>query len=447
MANNMEIEIAKFRFARTKNMHKRDEIELPLEYKNIFYENQKALVTFFLKQDSNSNSQNSGEEITNSCFLVFTSNVKLSYAKVSKNLIPLKYKDLVDKIVIKKLSEIKNKRYDVANVKSLEKNSIRVGYGVYNKYLKKDDKAGLLIVNNLNGYRMYINRNEIEYSFDLKKIEKMNMKNIEEKSYLNDYCVSFSSYHRRLLDIEVPTFIEKYYLDIVKDNSEKNDLDKLYHDGGNIKFEDYYQAKAIIKKELKAANIDIYSIYSYNPVEKKWYKGILKKFLTKVLSFFIGQKDIVLRVVRPAVIDESDNVVKLSKNSMMHLGVEEFDKVKISFKDKNVTARVTEITKPSLIFSENRIKNEDELSIVVGIPAHLRNKLGLKYINDNVVIRRDIFFLFKKYLNKQLFPIFGAIVSLSVIQYIKNIWLQIGLIIALIILFTYLSFSEVRERI
>ena len=174
---------------------------------------------------------------------------------------------------------------------------------------------------------------------------------------------------------------------------------------------------------------------------------LARRLISYLLELLIGQNDLRLRVARPYVIDETENVVRLSENNMKLLGVEESDEIEICILKNSYIAKVFKIDDYDKLLKENRIKKENETDYIICLPTFIRKELGLNYINETVHVRRNLKFLLLKNMNSQVFSIIGLIVSLQFINNINNITIRILSIFLLFIFFVFLSFSNYRAKI
>lgn len=334
------------------------------------------------------------------------------------------------KFVIKEIAHADVNRYHIQKVEDLKKDKVIISEDIIKTIEANRKLKGVIIVNNLNGYSLTLPMSKIEVETN------------------NTDRVILSIKHRKLLDVELPTFISQYYLDKLD-----GALDKYYKsEYENVIYENYYEAAREFKNAIEAHDIKLLSVYPiYEEEPNKVIKNTLFKYLhqfkNKVLAIIIGQRTITLRVIRPYPIDESENIVRLSKTAMELLGLEETDTVVIRKGNRRYKARVLVIDDWDTISNENRIKSEQDLSLLIGIPAYMRNQLGLYYINTNVFVERDLDYFFRKHLNNQVITIISFMLSLTIFNDISNIKLRMLAIITFLISMIYLSFSEVREKI
>lgn len=343
-----------------------------------------------------------------------------------------KLKSLNDEIEFN-VSKIPHKnfnKYYIAKVQNIKTNKIEISQNIIDSISDNKDLYGIILLNKLNGYKLKLSNEDIVIDEKTKDRVKLSVK------------------HRRLLDIELPTYINQTYLDKYNEalglNYESEDK--------NVKYDDYYEASKWFKKSTEENNIEVISVFPiYKDVKKIKKLSLLadkfKHLKQKILAFFIGQKELTLRVIRPYPIDETENCIRMSETALKLLGIEEMDTVILRNGKHFCRARVLTIDDDLIITNENRLKLEQELSILVGIPSYMRRELSLSFINSNVKVERDLGYIFRKNLDNQITTIIGVVLSISVVDKIPNIIYRALAITFLALFFLYLSFSDYRGRI
>lgn len=336
-----------------------------------------------------------------------------------------KYIEDVFKIDILPIKNYKYHSYTLMKMDCLANKKIIISKNIYNKIFYNKNIKYMEIVNNLNGYVLMVDKKDVEAD-DCK-----------------DNMIRISKKYRMLLDLELPTYINSSYIDKL----ELTDSSGIYTDENkNIVVNNFYnqckELKEIIKRHSQVDTIAVY------PVEKiKERENIFKLFYEFVLGIIIGQTELEVRVIRPSEIDESENVVRLTKSSMKLLGIEETDTIDIYNGNNKIRARVLEFDGFNSVKNNNRLKDENELNITIAIPAYLRKELNLCYINRNVIVKRNLNYFFRKYLNNQIMTIIGLLLSFSFIDRISNEKYKVLTFLLLLLVMIYISFSEIRERI
>ena len=333
------------------------------------------------------------------------------------------------KYVIKK---VKNKSFMnlyMANIDNVKNDIVEISHNIINDITEGKVNSGIIVLNKLNGYYMTLDKSN--YKVDYASIDR----------------IKLSVRQRKLLELDIPTYIAEMYL-----NQLNGSLSNYYtSEKDNVSYNNYYETSENIKYNLQNNNIpyiSIVPIYSVAINNNKTINYYLKeKLLNYVLKIFIGQKKMQLRVIRPYPLDESDNTVRLSESAIKMMGLEETDSIIIRNGKYSTKARVLSTNDWSVISRENRLKSEEDLLLTIGISSHLRDSLKLDYINTNVTIERDLFFLFRKHLNKQMITLIGLFVSLPAIDTLNSLKIKISIFILLIIILVYLSFSDIREKL
>ncbi|WP_461205532.1 hypothetical protein [Clostridium sp. DL1XJH146] len=409
----MELDITKVSFSKNKNYTMKNEITFNLNlFENMIFDENEMV-----------------ELVTNNCKKICIITYKRydteKTAYLSRSL--KKYID-GDKVTISRIPHVNLNKYYTSKIENIKDEVVEISKDIIDNIKDGKNLNGVIFLNKLNGYMLNVPINKIQVNV------KTNNK------------VRLSIKHRRLLDIELPTYINQIYID-----KYSNILDKYYNsEFTNVQYDNYYETVQWFKNSISEHNIDSFSVYPLYETKKKY--NIIESLTSRVnstkislLSFFIGQRQITLRVIRPYPIDESENSIRVSQTAMKLLGLEETDTVIIRNGNNQCKARVLCIDEPSIIFNENRIKSDEELSILVGIPSYMRIELGLEYINSNVSIERDLSYFFRKHLNKQIMTIIGLMISISVLQKFSNIILRTVLIFVLVILFIYHFLKYVKK--
>ncbi len=164
--------------------------------------------------------------------------------------------------------------------------------------------------------------------------------------------------------------------------------------------------------------------------------------------FFVGQSALSLVCKRPYECDENTDVIRLTNSNMKLLGVEEIDSVILRHHMKKVKCRVLELDDKDVYLEMNGGVATDTqpaeevitADLAVCIPAHIRKKLGLHYIDSAVKVERDTDFLFSKSLPDQIVPLLLTFTASGLVLD-TNIVLEF--LFALLVV--YLNFSSKRH--
>ena len=166
-----------------------------------------------------------------------------------------------------------------------------------------------------------------------------------------------------------------------------------------------------------------------------------KGLLRRLCDFYVGKSTLSLIGRRPYDIDEGLDVVRMTKSNMNLLGIDEMDKVVLQYKNKRFSCRVLEFDNEEAFQQTNLPISQD---LVVGIPAHIRKKLGLCDLSSSLKIDRDTSFIFKKNINEQVIPILLTLFSTNVFTDSSIIWSAVFSIIAIPIVL-YFNLSSKRN--
>lgn len=154
---------------------------------------------------------------------------------------------------------------------------------------------------------------------------------------------------------------------------------------------------------------------------------------------FVGKSALSLMCRRPYECDESADVVRISGSNMKLLGVEEIDSVILRYHTRKVKCRVLEMDDREEFASMN---GENGLlpDLSIGIPAHIRNKLGITYVDCAVKVERDTDFLFSKSLPEQIIPL---LLTFTTSGLVLDMNIVFEILFAIIVV--YLNFSSKRH--
>jgi hypothetical protein len=279
-------------------------------------------------------------------------------------------------------------------------------------------------------------------SFDIERSK------IKVKPTLEPGTIQLSYLQREFLDLEhPPDTLSKYYYDQIYEalinQAEPIDLIQNQYEKQKVREDLKYEDKQKLKKLIKLAgfnNVAIYPLY-LKPKKKKRFS-----IATLFLNLAIRRASLKLNVIRPYSTDESSNIVRMSKSAMNLLGIAENDLVILNYRRKSIEVPVLEFDSPELVKETNIVTNESSINISIGIPAHLRFKLGIKQIGKICEVERDLSFLFKKNLSLQFLPILAA--AFAVFSLDELSFLNRSIITAIIIpISSFITLSVVREKI
>lgn len=224
------------------------------------------------------------------------------------------------------------------------------------------------------------------------------------------------------------------------EEKDKETLASMYMDDSShfilksdVSYHDKLKAQEIIHKACPKRLLMTAVVQSY--CQKK------STGLRALADFYVGRASMSLLCRRPYESDEGANVVRLSASNMHLLGLTETDKVVLRYKNKTVKCRVLPID------DEHAFENTNlptSVNYAVGIPAHIRQKLGIFQLNTAVKVERDTVFLLKKSLNEQVVPTLLTLFSVSFIQNL-NIWQKLLIAVLAIPVVVYINLSSKRN--
>lgn len=161
---------------------------------------------------------------------------------------------------------------------------------------------------------------------------------------------------------------------------------------------------------------------------------------------FVGKCEMKLSAVRPYKIDDSRDIIRLSEDTMALLGIEETDRVIVKYKNKVCKASAMKIDTFGQMKETNILDSETDLDVIVGIPAPLRQELGICDVETEVVVARDTVFLFNKNLNIQMLSVLGLL--LTVFQIGNGAYMLKAIIsLSLLPFIIYISLSRERSKV
>lgn len=129
----------------------------------------------------------------------------------------------------------------------------------------------------------------------------------------------------------------------------------------------------------------------------------LKKTTNRVIyKPLVGSRTINLKVCRGLQQDEERDIVRIGSSTRQYLGIDIQDKVKISWKEKQVVAQCLPST------ADNDSSNQSLSPAEISIPSTLRDKIGVNP-NDTIEVRRDSKYMFKEKIGLSILGILGVV--------------------------------------
>ena len=227
---------------------------------------------------------------------------------------------------------------------------------------------------------------------------------------LDEGTVRLSRKQRICLGLEVPQYLTDRQWDRLEeildpDSDDCRIIHALYGSNDHVldksaSYHDKMAAKRIVSKGCPS-NIKVIPVPESTRVRSG---GILRS----VCNFYVGKSTISLIGRRPYDIDEGLDIVRMTRSNMNLLGIDEMDKVILQYKGNRVSCRVLELSDGEAFLETNLPISPD---LVVGIPAHIRKRLGVMDLSSSLKIDRDTSFIFVKSINEQIVPILLTLFS------------------------------------
>ena len=180
------------------------------------------------------------------------------------------------------------------------------------------------------------------------------------------------------------------------------------------------------------------------PIYKKFKSS--KSAKQRICDTLVGRSSLNLLAVRPYSVDDARDIIRLSNDSMQLLGIEDGDRVVLSYGDKNYSAMALQIDSFELVDDTNILTGIENLDIIVGVPAPIRSYLGIDDIETGITVRRDTEFLLKKNFNIQLMPLAALILTVFQLDALSYP-IQILICILLSPFIMYATLSQERNKV
>ncbi|WP_274362811.1 hypothetical protein [Paenibacillus thermotolerans] len=260
--------------------------------------------------------------------------------------------------------------------------------------------------------------------------------------------------HRALLDVDAPAVLEpqvyKTFMQHSSLSDEEKDLLRECYENDKVApltFDLRRRLKSIFDK---AADQPIMLKPVPAPEEKRRPSDVSAlpgKLKRLALRWLIGYHTMSLKAIRPCSVDESSNVVRLTSTMLRMIGIENTDNVIVSYRNQEIKARVLEVEADYFdnMKETNAIVNNSDFEMCIGIPSHMRNKLGMNGIHCVCRVRRDTGYIFMKHVHSQIVPTIGIVFAVGQFS-ISYAW-KIAVVIAALCLSLYVGFANERNKI
>ncbi|CQH63749.1 uncharacterized protein HHUB_4176 (plasmid) [Halobacterium hubeiense] len=124
--------------------------------------------------------------------------------------------------------------------------------------------------------------------------------------------------------------------------------------------------------------------------------GVFGKFHDKLLEFFVGSRQVLLRVKQGNDQDEYRGIIRVNESTMGYLGVEENDRLTIEWKGKKESVQCLPTS------------DDDTEPLTVQVPSTIRDNIEVSNF-DGVNVRRDRWYIFQKQISVSLLGILGVV--------------------------------------
>ena len=272
----------------------------------------------------------------------------------------------------------------------------------------------------------------------------INRKHILIDTTLPAGSIRLNRKHRCLLESTLPLYLsDKLWSIIAKNNSpeqsESGSLLSFYNSeshtlNDNLSYIQKRTAADLFKKNCRPEICIKPVIESFNTKTKY-------KLTRKITDFFVGKSTMALACRRPYENDENSNVVRITKDNMSLLGIEEMDNVILNYKGKEVRCRALVLDNEK---NFNNVNLPIQTSLAIGVPVHIRKSLGIPNVKSTVKISRDTSFIFKKSINEQIVPIILTLFSAQLFTDLSVIFSVLLTMLAIPIV-VYINLSPKRN--
>ena len=114
--------------------------------------------------------------------------------------------------------------------------------------------------------------------------------------------------------------------------------------------------------------------------------------------------------------------------------------VTLTYKNKQVKCRVLQLDDTAKF---DAVNSPIDTNLAIGIPSHMRKKLGMPYIDSCVKVDRNTKYILNKSINEQVVPILLTVFSTHAI--FKSVLLSLIFSILLIPIVVFLNLSSKRN--
>ena len=178
------------------------------------------------------------------------------------------------------------------------------------------------------------------------------------------------------------------------------------------------------------------------PVPESFCAKPLSGLSERLTRFYVGKSILSLKAIRPYETDENKNIVRISPSNMRLLGIEEMDRVILSYRNRRIRCKVLAIGDDECMRATNRSFHRER---AVGVPVALRTALGVPDLVSAVKIERDTNYLFRKSIHQQIMPVLVTLLSSGIFLEMSQVWAAAASLAAVPVV-SYFSLSETRNK-
>lgn len=341
----------------------------------------------------------------------------------------------------------------IQRIDDIKEDTVTLSAEIYDDYIKNSNYSLYQFIEVYSGRSFVLKASHIKRATDgdesngqtdrtISRTVKMNRKQRQflgliVPPFLNEEQRHILTDHKRLLPAEI-ALIQRAYPE--KDGKKVSGGKKGTKRAGEYilnEAEIDHEDRKIIEELVKTYLTDLKIV----PVIQSFcYKKPLRP-LRALADFYVGKSTLSLACRRPYENDENSDIVRISRSNMRLLGIDEMDKVILKYKNNEVICRALEIDDVDHFTRNNKPLNAD---LSVGVPAHIRKKLGVPDLLSCVKIDRYTPFIFKKSVNEQILPVILTLFSSEVLAW-QNIALSICLPLLAIPIVVYINLSSKRN--
>ena len=310
---------------------------------------------------------------------------------------------------------IVNSRVGAQDIDAVDKDLFTVSTDIYKKLLRNGTPTSVDVRHLMTGATYSI-------AFD----------GIEEDAALSSGMVRMNFYQRQILNIPKKIADDAENMHMIDKYKRANCFGIVNKDG------ELEKSAPDPASQHEWQMVQFFPRYADEEISISWFE--------RLCNFTIGDATANLKASRPYKIDDARDIVRISSDNMALLGLENTDNVILSYRGKRYRAMVMGIDDVEKMRQTNIRVNDGDLELMVGIPAPIRNKLGITDIDTTLKVDRDCRYLMKKNSNLQLVPL--AALFLTVLQLGElEWWIRLLICVVASPIVMFITLSEERNKI